>query len=115
MSYGPIKVFSTTIASGASTSSYIDLGKSNTQFAINAVTAATGAALAVYGCPTATGTYYPIYMRIASATAQYNQLVISTAMSGSWAVIDPIPFQFIEFVASAVINGGQVITVLAQD
>ncbi len=115
MSYGPVKAFTCGIASGASTSSYLDLGKSNTQWAVNAVTMSTGTVLAVWGSATPTGTYYPLHYRIASGTAQYNAITISTAMSGAWSILDPIPFQYVAFVATSVVSGGVSITVLTQD
>lgn len=116
MSYGPCQVFYVGTASGASTSSYLDLaGKSYTRFAVNAVTMSTGAAITVYGSPTATGTYYPINDRVNTATAQYATIIISTSTSGSWAMLPAMPFQYLQFITSAVVSGGVSYTVLAYD
>lgn len=116
MSYGPVKAFTCVIASGASTSSSIDLGKSNTQLAVLVGTMSTGSPMSVFGSTSSSGTYSAVYYRVASSTAQYNLLSIATAASATWSVIDPIPFQYIQFVAtSGVISGGCAISVLAQD
>lgn len=117
MAYGPIQVFYTGIASGASTSSYIDLGgKSYARFAVNAVTMSTGAQLALWGCDTASGTYFPIRERdLNTSTSGYQTMIVPTGTSGAWAVFNPPPFRYVEFIASAVVSGGVSITVLASD
>lgn len=116
MSYGPIQVFTCGIASGASTSSYIDLGKSFRQLAINAVTMSTGAMITVYGCDSATGTYGPVYQKVFNtATSAYLSITVGTATSGGWCVIDAPPVRYIEFITSAVVSGGVSITVIGSD
>jgi len=78
MSYGPTQVFTAGIASGASTSSNVDLGgKSFTRLAINAVTMSTGAMITIYGSDSATGTYYPVFEKVANtATSAYTSLTV---------------------------------------
>ena len=116
MAFSPQKVFSCGIASGASTSSYMDLGGVGwARLAVYAVTMSTGAAITVYGGVSATGSYYPILERSRSTSSiQYNSFTIATATSGSWCLFSEVPpFQYIQFVASAVVSGGVSITALA--
>ena len=117
MSYGPVQAFYVGIASGASTSSYIDFGaKTYTQWAVNAITMSTAAQLAVWGCDTPTGTYLPVRQRdYNTATSGYQTMVVPTGTSGAWAVFEPPPLRYIQFIASAVVSGGVSITVLAGD
>lgn len=115
MSWGPKQVFSCGIASGASTSSYIDLGDYGLRtLAVNAVTMSTGAAITVYGCDTSTGTYYPVHERVNTAPVQYQSLTVATTTSGGWAVFDAPPFRYLQFITSAVVSGGVSLTILAQ-
>lgn len=116
MSYGPTQVFTAGIASGASTSSYIDLGgKSFSRISVNAITMSTGAMLTVYGSDSASGTYGPLFEKINSATSAYNSLTVGTATSGGWCQLDAPAMQYIKFVTSAVVSGGVSITVVASD
>lgn len=116
MSYGPYQVFYTGTASGASTSSSLDLGgKSYTRIAVNYVTMSTGALVSIWGSDSETGTYRPIVERVNSGTAQYNAVTVPTSTSGSWAVIDAVPFRYVKFITSAVVSGGVSYTVLAYD
>lgn len=118
MSYGPMQTYYAGIASGASTSSYIDLGgKSYTKLAVNYVTMSTGALVSVYGSPTATGTFLQVNQLVPStATVAYQALQIATSVSGSgWAVFDAPPFRYLEFITSAVVSGGVSFTIHAFD
>ena len=67
---GFIQRFEVAVASGASTSSYVDLGTTNfSQMAVKYVTMSTGAELSVYGSDAmtpnsaASSTFYPINVR----------------------------------------------------
>lgn len=116
MSYGPVKVFNVGIASGASTSSMLDLGKSYTRLAVGYVTMSTGALVSVYGADSSTGTAKPIVVLVPStATVAYQSLQIPTSTSGSWAQFDAVPFQYVQFITSAVVSDGVSFTVLAAD
>lgn len=115
MSYGPKQVFTCGIASGASTSSAIDLGdKGFTNLALNAVTMSTGAAITVDGS-TDNSTYYVVHERVNTAPVQYQSLTVATNTSGGWAVFQAPPFRYLRFRTSAVVSGGVSITVVAQD
>jgi hypothetical protein len=114
MFYGnePIK-FEAGIASGASTSSYIDTGgRPFEQYAIRYVTMSTGAAVTVYGCDTSGGTYLPISVKDQDG-ATYNALTVATSVSGGWGVCEAPPHRYIQFITSAVVSGGVSFTVLA--
>lgn len=115
MSYGPKQVYTCGIASGASTSSNVDLGgKSFTNIALNAVTMSTGAAITVWGSNDAS-TYYIVHERVNTAPVQYQSLTVATNTSGGWAVFEAPPFRYLQFTTSAVVSGGVSITVVAQD
>jgi hypothetical protein len=106
------------VASGASTSSYIDLGgKSYTKLAINYVTMSTGTVVNIFGSPTASGTYLQVNSLIATtATVAYQPYQIATSVSGSgWAVVDAPPFRYIQLVCTGVVSGGVSFTVQAFD
>lgn len=116
MSYGPIQYFYTGIASGASTSSYVDFGgKSFSRYAINVVTMSTGAAVTIYGAASAAGTYYPIAERVNTAPVQHQALTIATTTSGQWVMFDNLPFQYVKFITSAVVSGGVSFSIQAAD
>jgi len=117
MSYGPKQVFVCGIASGASTSSYIDLGDASfNRLVINAVTMSTAAMITVYGCATATGTFGPVYQKVeTTATSAYLSATVGTATSGGWCTITAPPMRYLQFVTSAVVSGGVSITVIASD
>jgi hypothetical protein len=117
MTYGPIQVFQVGIASGASTSSTIDLGgKSFNRLAVNAVTMSTGAMLTVYGSDTSTGTFNPVYQKVVNTAASaYLSLTVGTAASGGWCQIDAPPMRYIQLITSAVVSGGVSITVIGSD
>ena len=115
MSYGPKQVFYVGIASGASTSSSLDLGdKSYRQMATKYVTMSTGAVLTVYGSVDGSN-FYPAHERVNTAPVQYQALTIATSTSGAWAVFAAPPFRYVKFVTDAVVSGGVSITVAVDD
>lgn len=117
MSYGPVKVFNVGTASGASTSSFLDMGgKSYTEMAVKYTTMSTGALVSVYGCDTSTGTFQPVQVLVTTtATVAYQNLQIPTSTSGGWAVFQTPPFPYLRFVTSAVVSGGVSYTVICSD
>lgn len=115
MSYGPIQVFNVAIASGTSTSSLIDLGKSQRQLACYVTTMTTNAMITIYGCATATGTFKPVFERVNTAPVQHQIVTIATSTSGNWWVIDAPPFQYLKMITSATVTDGGLLTVLASD
>lgn len=116
MSYGPKQVFVCGIASGASTSSSLDLGdKAYVKAALTYVTMSTGAMVTVYGS-TDNSTFKPVQERVNTAPVQYQDLTIATTVSGSgWGVFDAPPFRYVKFITSAVVSGGVSFTAVFSD
>lgn len=115
MSSGPKQVFTCNTASGASTSSYIDMGTYGFRsIAVNAVTMSTGAAITVYGCDTTGGTFYPVLERVNTAPVQHQAMTIATTTSGGWAILDAPPHRYVQFITSAIVSGGVSYTIIAQ-
>ncbi len=115
MSYGPVQAFTCGIASGASTSSYIDLGKSYTDMALSYVTMSTGAVVSVFGCDTSGGTFLPVLERVSTSSVQYQAVQLPTSVSGSWGIFKAPPFRYLQFCTTAVVSGGVSFTVLCKD
>ncbi len=117
MKYGPRVYSSVIIASGATVSSFVDLGEDSRGYlAVRFTSASTAAELAIYGTPTVSGTggtYSQIYERVNTAPVQYQALVVGTNTSGGWAVFNAPPFRYIQFLASALVAGGATIYVMA--
>ncbi len=121
MSWGPKQVYTCGTASGASTSSFIDLGTYGYRsLALNAVTMSTGALITVWGSDAATAasaltaTFFPVMERVNTAPVQHQALTVATTTSGGWAVLDAPPHRFLKFITSDVVSGGVSFTVLAQ-
>ncbi len=121
MSWGPKQVFTCQTASGASTSSYIDMGSYGFRtLALNAVTMSTGAVITIYGADAATAasaltaTFFPVLERVNTAPVQHQALTAATTTSGGWTVFDAPPHRFIKFITSDVVSGGVSFTVVAQ-
>ncbi len=104
------------IASGASTSSALDLGTAGWgRLAANYTAAATAAALSIQGSVD-NSTFKNVFNLVpTSSAAQYQALVVATSTSGGYAVFTAPPFRYIRFIASAVIDDGTAITVYGAD
>ena len=114
MSYGPTQVFSTAIASGASTA-YFDLGgKSFKNMAVFTQSMTTGGVLTLYGSPDNT-TYKQVWERVNTATCQHQVQTIATATSGNWVMFAAPPFRYIAFACDATVAGGGTIKVAIDD
>lgn len=117
MGYGPVQVFTGgVIASAASTGTHIDMGgKSFAKWAVKFPTMSTGAALTIYGSADGSS-FAPAHERVNTAPVQYQVMTIATSVSGSWAVMDALPFRYVKFAASATVTDGSgSITIVAQD
>lgn len=115
MGYGPTQVFTCGIASGASTSSSIDLGtKSFSRMFVNAVTMSTGAAVTIYGAVD-NATFYTVQERVNTSSVQYQTVTIATTTSGGWAQCEAPLFRYVRFITSAVVSGGVSFTVVCAD
>lgn len=113
MSYGPIKVYTGTIASGASTLTSISLDKSYSKIYAEVSTMSTGAALLVYGS-TDGSTFRPVYERVNTASVQWTDVYIGTACTNGITDLN-CNFPYIQFRASAVIDGGASIKLICVD
>ncbi len=109
--YAPRRVATFTIASAAATSTVYEMGdQSYSKVAINFPAMSTSTVLQVFGCDTVGGTYAPVHERVNTAPVQYQALTIATSTSGAWAVFDCPPNPFLQFVATAAVAGGVIIT-----
>lgn len=117
MGYGPYQKFECGTASGASTSSYIDLGdRYCRKMALHYVTMSTGALVTVLGSDSSTGTFLPISVQEpGTAAAAYNNLTIATSVSGGWGMFDGPPMRYLKFITSAVVSGGVSYTVVGNN
>ncbi|UCG54701.1 MAG: hypothetical protein JSV32_00325 [Dehalococcoidia bacterium] len=117
MPYGPTQKFEVGIASGASTSSYMDTGgRYFKKMALHYVTMSTGAMVTVYGSDSSDGTYLPISVQVpGTSTVAYNNLTVATSVSGGWGMFDGPPHRYLQFVTSAVVSGGVSFTIIAND
>ena len=117
MGYTPKLKFEVGQASGASTSSLLDLGPhAFGKMALKYVTMSTGAMVTVYGSDSSAGTFLPISVKEAqTATVAYNNLTVATSVSGGWGAFEAPPHRFIKFVTSAVVSGGVSYTVLCSE
>lgn len=115
MGWGPKQAFSVNTASGASTSSLLDIGtNAHRTIAVYAASMSTNAMITVYGTDTVTGTLLPVWERVNTAPVQHQALTIATSTSGAWAILDAPPHRYLAFVTSAVVSGGVSYTVIAQ-
>ena len=123
MDGGPTQRWEAQTASGASTSSYIDLGNRYCkQMAVRYVTMSTGALVTVYGADATTiesaasATFYPVQVQEpGTAAAAYNNLTLASGVSGGWGMFPGTPHRFIQFITSAVVSGGVSFTVIGND
>lgn len=116
MSYGPVKVFSGSIASGASTLTSVELGgKAWSRVYVDVGTMSTAAALDVFQS-TDGATFVPVFERVATAPVQYQTLTVASGVATSGGRV-PLDVQgpYVQFRASAVISGGCAIKVICVD
>lgn len=113
MSYGPIKVFTGTIASGASTLTQIALDRGYSRVYAEIGTMSTNAALTVYAS-TDGSDFKPVYERVNTAPVQYQALTIATGTAGGMVPLD-VNYPYVQFRASAVISGGCTVKIIGVD
>lgn len=106
MSYLPVKVFSGSIASGASTLTSLDVSQSWRKIFVVVPTMSTAAEISVYGSSD-NSTFYPVFERINTAPVQYQNLLITTGVASSGGIADLVsPLRYLQFRTSAVVSGG---------
>ena len=113
MSHGPTQLFTTTIASAASTAGAIDFG-TKTYRTLGVHHSGVGGAITVYGSMDGS-TYKPVMERVNTASVQWATLVFQSAVSGSWATTEFPPFRYLQLVATGTVANGATIYVAAND
>lgn len=115
MSYGPQKVFTGAIASGASSTEFNLSGKSFSFVYAEIGTMSTAAAMDVYAASDGT-TYRPMFERVNTAPVQYQTLTVSNIVGTNGGVI-PLGYgyTYLQFRASAVVSGGVAIKIIGID
>lgn len=119
MAYGQIRVFSDSIASGASTSGGIALGAAPfLKIAVQVSTMSTAAQLAVQNSLDAGTTYVNVFhTTIQSATVATPQMFIASGVgtSGGLVYLPNGGLNHIRFITSDVVSGGVLFKVIASD
>lgn len=115
MAYGQHQI-NVAIASGASTSSYADLGAHKKDVFVYVGTMSTAAALTVQDSPDGGTTFYNKFVFANSATTQANPVVIASGVGtgGGMIKLDG-GARCVRFIASAVVSGGVTFKVVGND
>ena len=116
MPLGGYPVLSDTIASGASTSAGIKLQNGWSYINVCVGTMSTAAALQVQGSPDDGTTFYNAFQYVASSTTQAAPIVIASNVGTNGGVIVlPGGFNYLRFIASAVVSGGVTFKLVCSD
>ncbi len=116
MSYGPVLVFSGSIASGATTCTSVYLGgKSYSRVYLDVPTLSTSAALDVFQSIDGT-TFTPVYERVNTAPVQYQTLTVASGIGSSSGRV-PLDVQgpYLQFRAATTIGNGCTLKVVCAD
>jgi hypothetical protein len=114
MSYGPIKVYPNSVASGASTVSFV-LDKAYSKIYADVGTMSTAAELSVWGAVYSGGSFHQVTDRVKTATMQYQTLVIPTAVAANGGCFEVPVYPSLQFRASAVVSGGVSFSLICVD
>jgi hypothetical protein len=115
MAYGPYQV-DVNIASGASTSSDVDLKYQRGNIYVYVSTMSTAAALTVQDSPNSGATFYNKFVMANSSTTQANPVIIGSALGTNGGVVRlEGGGRYLRFLASAVVSGGVGFKVMAYD
>ncbi len=113
MSYGPISVFTVTMASAGTLSSEIDLGRSWKKVYLDPTGAASE--VRIQAAITAGGTYRQVYHpSINSSTASANIFKIPSAVSGGLIEI-PAGLRFVKVETTATVANGNAFKIICSD
>lgn len=115
MAYGQAQ-FNVVIASGASTASVIDLGSYKSDLYVFVSTMSTQAAINVQDSPDGGTTFYNKFVYVASSTTQAAPVNIASSVGTNGGVVN-IPFggRYLRLMATAVVSGGVLLKVIAND
>lgn len=115
MAYGQVQ-FNVVIASGASTASLVDLGAYRNNLFIYVSTMSTAAAINLQESPDGGTTFYNKFVYVASGTTQAVPVNIASAVGANGGVVYiPGGGRYLRLMASAVVSGGVLLKVVAND
>lgn len=114
MSYGPAQVFTVSMASGASTTSNLALGKSFSKIYVEIGTMSTNVFVDVYASTDGT-VYKQVFERVNTAPVQYQTMFISTQPIGTGVVAIDACYPYLQFRGTGVVSGGCTIKVIGVD
>lgn len=114
MSYGPLKVYTASIASGASSVS-LALDRAYSTLYGELSTMSTAAAIDLWGSTDGT-TFRPVFERVNTAPVQYQTMVVASGVGANGGVF-PINtiYPYLQFRASAVVSGGVTVKLIGVD
>lgn len=120
MAYGPAKVFSAVVvASGASTSSALNLAKVYERLSVKVGSMSTAMVTQLQASVDGGTTYQDVYTMVNSAVTQVNALRIGNSMAANGGIVPlpvgALPYSNIRFVLTGVVSGGVSFTVIAND
>ena len=115
MAYGQYQV-NVAIASGASTSSSVDLLTHRDSIYVYVSTMSTQAAITVQDSHDGGTTFYNKFVMVNSSTTQAIPVVIGSAVGTSGGMIQLFGGgRYLRFIASAVVSGGVILKVVGND
>jgi len=118
MGHGAQSVYSVSIASGASTSSGINLARSWDNMCVEVSTMSTAAVINIFHSNDGGSTYYQLFApTVNTSTVTANAVAIATSVGSGGGVI-VLPFagvKYIQFRTTSVVSGGVNIKVVGGD
>jgi hypothetical protein len=120
MGQGPIKIFNTvSVASGASTTSGLNLARVYPYIAVKVGTMSTAMVTKIQASVDNGVTYQDVNVMAASAVTQVNPLNIGASFAANGGIVvlpaGTVPFDKIRFVLTGVVSGGVSFTVVCSD
>lgn len=114
MSFGPIKVFSSTLAS-AGTSCTATFNKAYGRIYVQVPTMSTAATLTFYGSADGT-TYYPFMEQVNTAPVQFQQVSVATTVVSGGAVF-PVDLHvpYVKMETGAAVANGMTVRFICSD
>lgn len=118
MPYGPVTIYSTSIASAASTA-YFNLDKSWSKVMLQLPSLSTNAECTIFGSADGT-TWKNVYERVNTATCQFQTMIIGSAANNKIIPLIVAPgqyvgLQYIAVAASATVTDGATLKMICSD
>ena len=116
MSYGPIMDYTVTFASGATSSTEVDLGRSFTKLLIE-YPSATTFEMFVQGSRTTTSGFRRIYHEVTSSDTNPNAIEINSAVAGANGGVVPVPYfmRYMKLESATAVTNGAVFHIIGVD